>query len=88
MMWDLPNGVVGLAILVEVWVVLWWLAGGRRPLTWRGEAAMGVAFTVLAVDGGGLWWLVLGCWVGRVSAEMRHRRSESAKESERTEALQ
>lgn len=47
-----PPELVGLAVFTLLWVPLWWLAGGRRPLTWLGIAAVAAATMVIAVARG------------------------------------
>lgn len=49
-----PPELVGVAILAVLWLPLWWLAGGRRPLTWRAPLTVAAAAGIMAVDQGDL----------------------------------
>lgn len=46
----IPAPLAGAALLALAWMVLWWLAGGRKPLSPISCATISVAAAVLALD--------------------------------------
>lgn len=51
----------GAGILALLFMIAWWLVGGRKPLGWRAAAVTAVAFAAVSVASA-----VDGDWIGYV----------------------
>lgn len=58
----IPDPIGGLAVITLTWMVLWWVAGRRRPLSPLSCMTIAVAFGVLALSDASTerpWWALV-----------------------------
>lgn len=78
----IPDAVGGLALLTLAWLALWWLVGGRKPLSSTCCTVGAIAWGVLALDAASIqhWSAVpMGLCALLTAGDAGMRRGEEAR---------